>query len=534
MAIADILERNRRDAPDREAVVCGDLRLTYAEVGARVDRLAAVLLELGLGRGARVAVLEKNCHRFLELYFAAAQVGTVLVPLNYRLAARELAEILADSEAGAIFVGWNFLPLLESFRGDVSRLKQIVVFADEAPDGASAYEALLRAANGAPAPAAGSADELLYLYYTSGTTGRPKGAMLTESNIVFNARTVATHAGFTSADRYLHVAPMFHLADAGAIWSVTLGGGTHVCLADFEPGRCVELLERERITATVLVPTMINFVLNSPRAANADFSAWRVLIYGASPMPETLIRRAASTFGVQLMQAYGMTELSPVATWLSADEHQLEGPETVVRRLRSAGRAVPGVEVRVVDGQDRDVPLGEVGEVIVRGPNVMQGYWNQPEVTAQALLGGWMHTGDMATQDEDGYLYIVDRKKDMIISGGENVYSPEVEDVLFQHPALLEAAVIGVPDATWGEAVKAIVVVKDGQHVSTDELRAFCRQRIAGYKVPRSFEFVDALPKTATGKVSKKDLRAPYWAAQSGHGHLTDALLPQSTRSRFD
>ena len=370
MAIADILERNRRDAPDREAVVCGDVRLTYAEVGARVDRLAAVLTELGLGRGARVAVLEKNCHRFLELYFAAAQVGTVLVPLNYRLAGPELTEILADSEAGAIFVGWSFLPLLESFRDDVSRLKQIVVFADEAPDGAFAYEALLRAANGAPVPAAGSADELLYLYYTSGTTGRPKGAMLTESNIVFNARTVETNAGFTSADRYLHVAPMFHLADAGAIWSITRGGGTHVCLADFDPARCVELLERERITVTVLVPTMINFLLNSPRAASADFSAWRLLIYGASPMPETLIRRAASTFGVQLMQAYGMTELSPVVTWLSAKEHQLEGPETVVRRLRSAGRAVPGVEVRVVDDQDRDVPLGEVCDTTYRLPIV--------------------------------------------------------------------------------------------------------------------------------------------------------------------
>jgi long-chain acyl-CoA synthetase len=327
-------------------------------------------------------------------------------------------------------------------------------------------------------------------------------------------------------------APMFHLADAGAIWSITLGGGTHVCLADFDPARCIELLERERITATVLVPTMINFLLNSPQAASADFSAWRLLIYGASPMPVTLIRRAASTFGVQLMQAYGMTELSPVVTWLSANDHQLEGPDEVVQRLRSAGRAVPGVEVRMVDDQDRDVPLGQVGEVIVRGPNVMQGYWNQPEVTAQVLRGGWMHTGDMATQDEGGYLYIVDRMKDMIISGGENVYSAEVEDALFQHPALLEAAVIGVPDPTWGEAVKAIVVLKDGQQVSADELRAFCRQRIAAYKVPRSFDFADTLPKTATGKVSKKDLRAPYWVAQSGHGHLTDALLHPAPSTR--
>jgi acyl-CoA synthetase (AMP-forming)/AMP-acid ligase II len=531
MTVADVFARTRRDAPLKEAVVCGNLRLTYAQLGGRVDRLAASLHELGLRQGAPVAVLEKNCHRYIETYLAAAQLGIVLVPLNYRLAPRELAEILIDSEAQGLMVGQGFLPVLDSIRLAAPQCQHVVVLAEDAPAGMIAYEALLRQEHASVPLPERKADDLLYLYYTSGTTGRPKGAMLTEGNVAFNAEVCHSVIGYRSEDRYLHAAPMFHLADAASLWALTRSGACHVCLSDFEPVRCLQMLQDERISVSVLVPTMINFLLNAPNATGYNLDAWRLLVYGASPMPEALIRRVINEFDVKLEQAYGMTELSPIATILFPEEHVLEGPERFVRRLRSAGRAVPGVEVRVVDDHDVDVPSGEVGEVIVRGPNVMRGYWKQPEATAEALRGGWMHTGDMATLDEDAFVYIVDRKKDMIISGGENVYSTEVEAVLYQHPAVLEAAVVGVPDPRWGEAVLAIIAAKPGQQVTADELRAYCRERIAGYKIPRSVNFLESLPKTATGKISKKDLRAPYWAAQSDHGALTDALLESSAHA---
>jgi long-chain acyl-CoA synthetase len=523
MELADLLARVCQASSDDEAVVCGQVRLRRAQLGHRVERLAAGLAELGLRAGTRVAILEKNCHRYVEAQLAAAWSGVVLVPLNHRLAPGELHEVLADSEARALLLGPTFLQLLDALRQDLDCLEHVIVMADTAPPGAIAYEHLIRDAADSVRPAIRSADELLYLYYTSGTTGRPKGVMLTAGNIMFNVETACASLQLTSADRYLHTLPLFHRAGSWAVLATLVAGGC-VCLTEFNAEGWLESMRTERISVAALVPTMVNLVLNSANARkDVDLSNWRLLVYGASPMPAAIIQQVIRRFGVGLLQSYGMTEANP-GTYLLPVDHASGGSERGSQRIRSVGRPVRGVELRVVDEQDRDLPVGAVGEVAMRGPNVMRGYWKQPAATAQALRGGWMHTGDMGSLDQDGYLYLVDRKKDMIISGGENVYSTEVEAVLYQHPAILEAAVIGVPDPTWGETVKAIVVLKTDQHVTAEELRAFCRERIAGYKLPRSVDFVERLPKTASGKISKQDLRAPYWAAQSDQSSLTYAV----------
>ena len=529
MSFAEAFAHTCQASPDREAAVCGSVRLTYADLGRRVAGLASGLVALGLGRGEHVAVLEKNCHRYLEIYLAAATTGTVLVPLNYRLAPRELAEILADAEVHAILVGLSFLPLLETLRSELPALQQVVVLADHAPDGYIAYEPLLQHTTDVAPPVRPGPDDLRFLFYTSGTTGQPKGIMLSEANVSVTVRNVQRCIGFTKADRFLHIAPLFHNADAVMLWAAMSAGACNVCVPDFDPERCLQVLQQERVSVSFMVPSMINMLLTQANLARYDLSTWRLVLYGASPMPEALIRRTSNTLGVGLLQGYGLTEAG-IDTYLRPEDHVLDGSERMVARLRSAGRVSPDFELRVVDNADQDVQTGEVGEVLVRGAAVMLGYWKQPELTAEALRGGWMHTGDLACLDTDGYVYIVDRKKDMIITGGENVYSTEVEAVLYQHPAVLEAAVIGVPDVRWGETVKAVVVLKPGHTVSLEELQRFCRERIAGYKAPRSVAFCDALPRTATGKTSKRSLRAPYWAAQSDHGSLTDALLDTGAR----
>jgi long-chain acyl-CoA synthetase len=313
-------------------------------------------------------------------------------------------------------------------------------------------------------------------------------------------------------DVWIHAAPMFHLADAWASWTVTWLGARHVFLRAFQPQAYLELVQRERVTLSLLVPTMINFIVNFPAVADYDLSSLRLVAFGASPMPVDRLRAAISVFGCGFSQLYGMTETAPFCTQLTPEDTVTEGPEYLVRRLASCGREIPGVQVRVVRDDGSEAAPGEVGEIVMRGPNIMLGYWRLPDASAEALRGGWMHSGDLATADAEGYITIVDRAKDMIISGGENVYSTEVEDALYKHSAVLEAAVIGVPDDRWGERVHAVVVLKSGRQVEPAELTEFCRGHIAGYKIPRSIEFVDALPKTGSGKIQKAGIRERYWA----------------------
>jgi long-chain acyl-CoA synthetase len=344
--------------------------------------------------------------------------------------------------------------------------------------------------------------------------------MLSHANLLANAYHILACGIWREGDVYLHACPMFHIADGPTTHAVTWLGGTHVIIPSFKPDLALEAIERERVTATLLIPTMINFLINHPDVAKRDLSSLRIVTYGGAPMPEELVRRATQLLPCSFCQAYGLTETSPLLTLFPNQEQALAGPPEQMRRLLSCGREVIGVRVRVVNTRGEEVKPGEVGEIIAKGPNIMVGYWNNPQATAEAVRDGWLYTGDLATVDEEGYIYIVDRKKDMIITGGENVFSTEVENVVYTHPAVLEAAVVGVPDATWGEAIKAIVVLKPGASATEEEIIAYCRSRIAHFKVPRSVDFYEgALPKSGSGKILKRELREKYWAGHERRVH---------------
>lgn len=449
--------------------------------------------------GDRVATLMLNCHRYLETYFAIPAIGAVLVPLNNRHAVAEHSYICEDADVQVLIVDEAHAELADKLRAVVNH---VIV----APDG---YEAMLAAAAEVPAREDLDPESLAGLFYTGGTTGASKGVMLSHRNLMTNSLHLAIATGYSETDRYLHTAPMFHLADGASTFGLTWLGGTHVFLPAFDPGTVLETIAAESVTACMLVPTMINAVVNDPRTANTDLSSLRLILHGGAPIAPDLLRRAIAACGCSFMQAYGMTEAAPVVTVLANEETLVDD-----ERIGSAGRSVAGVEVRVARPDGSLCDVGEVGEILVRGPNVMSGYWNKPAETAAALRDGWYWSGDLARQDALGYVYIVDRSKDMVISGGENVYSTEVEAAIYAHPAVLEAAVIGIPDTKWGEAVHAVVVLKPDAEVTAEDLRAHCKERIAGYKCPRSVEFVGVLPKSGAGKILKKDLRDPYWADQ--------------------
>jgi acyl-CoA synthetase (AMP-forming)/AMP-acid ligase II len=515
MQIQDMLDRARRLHGSREAVVEGPLRLSYAEVAERVARLAGALAASGLEPGARCGIVMLNSHRYLEAYFAVELAGGVAVPINHRLVPPEVAFILNDAEATHLIVDGRHQAVWQAVRADVPSLRTTVVAGDgsPAPDGALDYETALRQAEPLTGPRRDwREDDLLQLYYTSGTTGRPKGVMLTQGNVVANARHAIMTLHFDERDTWIHATPMFHLADAWACWTVAWVGGRHVFLPEFTPAGYLAAVERERVTASLLVPTMINAIVNAPELGRHDLGSLRLLAFGASPMPVDRLRAAMDALPrARLMQLYGMTETAPFATGIAYDRDLLDGSETAQRRLGSCGREILGVRARVVRDDGSDIAPGEVGEIVMRGPNVMAGYWRRPDATAETLRDGWLHSGDMATVDDEGYISIVDRRKDMIITGGENVYSTEVENALYEHPAVLEAAVIGIPDPYWGERVHAVIVARPGQSATADEIGAFCRTLIAAYKIPRSVEFVDALPKTGSGKIQKAELRDRYW-----------------------
>ena len=520
MDIRQILERAVQFFPDRLACVEGAQRLTYRAFQSRINRLANVLQGRGIYQGDRVAVLSANSLPYLEMYYATAAMGAPIVPLNFRLAAAELAYILQDAGATAILVGKGFDTLYAETKQRLATSPLAISTAAETPEGMLCYERCLADASPEFRPVDIDEHDLAGLFYTSGTTGNPKGVMLSHRNIVSNAYHLLSSIHEQEGEVYLHCCPMFHLADGSTSHRITWLGGTHVIVPGFEPVAVLEALQRERVTSTLLVPTMINFLVNHPRVKAYDLSCLRRILYGASPMPVELLRRATQVLGCELIQAYGLTETSPMLTILHPQYVALDGDAAKVKRLASCGRAVPGVRVRVVNDHGEDVQPGEVGEIIARGPNIMQGYWNKPEETAAAFRDGWLCTGDLATVDDEQFIFIVDRKKDMIISGGENVFSTEVENALYKHAAVLEAAVIGVPDERWGEAVMALVVLKPGTTATAAELIDHCRELIAHYKCPRRVEIqTELFPKSGSGKILKTVLREPYWQGESRRVH---------------
>lgn len=517
MNILQGLTHATKIAGTRPAIVCGDMHYTWNEFDQRTDALARGLASLGVQRGDRIALLMLNCHRYLELYYACARMGAVIVPLNIRLARPEIVFILNDSETKVLVVDKTFASYITG-RDTVPTVETILYNGDETPEGMLHYEELVK--KGAQIQEGVDQEmednNISGLYYTGGTTGRAKGVMLSHKNVVSNAFHMIMAASYTGQDIYLHAGPMFHLADVASVFAMTMVGGCHVFIPMFNPVAMLEIVQREKVTTTLLVPTMINALLNYPAIDNYDVSSVRRITYGGSPMPLELLKKGLQKWGPLFVQAYGMTEAAPLLTMLDPHDCSVDGTSEQVQRLASCGKESLGVEVRVVNANGSDVQPGEIGEIIARGPNIMLGYWRMPEATAAAIVDGWYHTGDLATIDEENFIYIVDRAKDMIISGGENIYCVEIENALYTHPAVLETAVVGIPDETWGEAVHAIVVCKPGMTVSSDALIAHARTQIASYKIPRSVEFsTEALPKSGAGKILKRDLREKYWVGKS-------------------
>ena len=506
--VASIVAALRDFAPS--ATVFGATQRNWGEVLRRAACLAGSLRALGIGPGDRVAVLATNSDRYLELYLAIPWAGAVIVPLNPRWSAAENAYAIEDCSPTAIFVGDGIAA--DSIALVVAHAVKVWFGTAPVPSGWMDYADLL--AGPALADAGRHGSDLFGIFYTGGTTGRSKGVMLSHAGLLSNCRAIRATGLFPTGCRGLLVAPMFHLAAVAAMTAIMLAGGTAVILGTFTPAAALDTIEREAVTDAFLVPTMIQFMLDDPGFAPARLASMQRIFYGASPITEaTLDRVMAAAPHVDFYQGYGMTEVSCAATILRPEFHR--GAHRDTGRHRAAGQAIADTQVIVADANDRPLPTGAVGEILVRGPGLMLGYWNQPELTAAALRGGWMHTGDGGRMDEDGHVYVVDRLKDMIVSGGENVYSGEVESALASHPAVAQCAVIGVPDPRWGERVHAVVVPRPGAALTADALTDYCRARIAGYKCPKSIEFsAEPLPMSAAGKVLKTVLRARHWDGQ--------------------
>ena len=492
MIHASSLGRAAQSFPDRAALWSGDRWLTFNELDQRVAGIAGALGRHGFGSGDRLAVLMPNGADYLQLIYACTQLGVIVVPLNVRLSVVEIDRILADASPHGL-IRHSSLPL-----PTVPLAWQRVL--DQEP--------LDLGHDGSRSAPINDPDAVLALIYTSGTTGHPKGVVVTHANMLANVEHFDYWMPHKDGAVHLHAAPLFHIADFPVMFAAPVFGAAQVAILRFTPEDFCQTVERARVSHTVLVPTMINLLTQFPELGKYDLASLDEIAYGGSPMAPELIRRIREVLpGVRLVQGYGLSETG-FLTALRDDEH-------VGQRLTSCGRPAAGIEVRVVDGSGAEVKAGEAGELIARGANVMRGYWNNPKETAQAFLDGWFRTGDVGRQDADGFFYILDRLKDMIVTGGENVYSGEVEAVIYEHPAVLEAAVFGIPDQKWGELVAACVVLRPGKVLSGDELIDHCRRSLANYKVPRRVEFSDTeLPKSGTGKILKRVLRERFWDHQ--------------------
>jgi fatty-acyl-CoA synthase len=506
---------------NKEGVVCENLRFTYRQFDERSDRLSGALMRLGLKKGERVAFLSFNCHRLLEAYFGVPQLGAVLLPLNIRLGPEELTYILNDAAPAVVFFDPDFVPVLDKLRPGVASVRHFVALRGSAPEWAhpKTYDEILAEAEPADIDFR-TIDEnsVAELFYTSGTTAHPKGVMLTHRNLYLHAFYRLQVEPGKDDSVGLYTVPLFHVNSWGSPHVLTLLGGRHVIIRKFDPLAVLQLIQAERVTALQVVPTMITAMLNHPDFSRYDVSSVKVMYIGGAPCSTALIREIGEKMpGCAANGGYGLTETSPVICIASIKDHLAGDPRDVqLQRKATAGCALAGAEIRVVDIHGNDVkPDGEeVGEVIVRSDVVMAGYWKQPEATQRAIQDDWFHTSDLATIDEDGYILIVDRAKDMILSGGENIASAEIERVLGAHPAVLECAVIAVPDDKWGEVPKALVVLRVEQTANEGEILDHCRSHLAGFKVPKSVEFFQSLPKGGTGKILKKVLREPYWAGR--------------------
>jgi acyl-CoA synthetase (AMP-forming)/AMP-acid ligase II len=517
--IGELFHKAVRHYADRVAVKHDARALTYRELGAQVDRFANALLGLGLVRGDRVALLMWNCPEYVVCDFAVATAGLVKVPLNHLLTRDDVLFRIQDSEAAAVVCDAYFAPMVAELASACPSLKHRICISEggRPPASFSAFDALV--AHGAARPPAVpvSPDDLVGIMYTGGTTGRSKGVMHTHKSTIAIGYSEIVEMDIGWREVLLQLAPLPH-ATQFMLLPGFLRGGTHVIMRKFDPDEMLRVMERERVSWTFLVPTMIYVMLDDPALQKSNHASLRTIIYGAAPMSPDKLERAIERVGPVFLQVYAQMEVANQVTTLTKDDH-VEALAKARGRLASCGRPIAMAQVRLVGQQDADVPVGQPGEIIVRGPHMMRGYWRRPEETASTMRGGWIHTADIARQDEDGYLYIVDRAKDMIISGGMNVYSVEVENVLMEHPAVREACVIGTPDDKWGEAVGAFVVLREGAALRADELMAHCSRKLAAYSRPKTIELVSEIPKTPYGKMDKKAIRQQYWTGQERQVH---------------
>ncbi len=510
LLIGELMARNARKFPDREAMVYGDTRLTYKQFNARINQLAHAFMDLGLKKGSKVAILSFNNNQYMEAYFAVGKIGAVAAPLNFRLHPEELTYIVDHADAEAFIVGEPFVDAVRAIQKGLPKVKHYISISEKPVDGMLHFETWIAKYPDTEPLVLVDDDDPLFIMYTAGTTGRPKGAVLTHKNEMvmwmLAASYVMSEAGLGDMWDYraFGAPPIFHLAAFGFCQFMFFIGATVVLPTEvFNPAYILETIEKERIDAILLVPAMAFFLLMVPDIEKYDTSSLKVWASGAAILPTETRRQIQKHFrNVRIFDLFGMTEMSPVVCTLR--------PSEVEGRENSVGRALPFIEIRLVDDKDNDVPVGEVGEAIYRGPTVLKEYYKNPKATAEAMRNGWFHSGDLLRQDKEGFFYVVDRKKDMIISGGENIYPAEIEEVLFQHPKILEAAVIGIFDEEWGESVQAIVVCKPGEAMTAEDVVDHCKRHLASYKKPKGVDFMDVLPRNPAGKVLKTVLRENY------------------------
>jgi acyl-CoA synthetase (AMP-forming)/AMP-acid ligase II len=512
----DIFEWDSRRAPVREVAkhISGDV-LTLGGLESRANRIAWAFIEAGLNRGDRVAVLAKNCLDYLALYLASAKAGVVLLPLNYRLTPAELVYIINDADTRALIVRGAYTDTIVSIRSELPTVELFAVIDHSVPPGFVAFaDWIAQQSDRSPNLELDSQDEVVQMY-TSGTTGLPKGVVLSHQNLVASMFQTWLCGTTPAGIRMQVITPMYHVAaSCGCFLAIALGGSIFVH-EDFDAEEVVRVLEDECIGMTFMPPAVIQALLVAiPDIETRNFDHLQKIMYGAAPITETTLRRGMEVFGCEFGQGYGQTEI-PLLTYLSPEDHlrALSGEKPEL--LRSAGRAIPATHLKIVDEVGNELPPYSSGEILGRGPQSMLGFWKKPEENDAVLRNGWVHTGDVGYLDDEGYLFLQDRLKDMIVSGGENVYPAEVEQALYEHSAVADVAVIGIPDERWGESVHAIIQLRAGADATSEELLAFCRERLAGYKCPRSVDFTELIPRNASGKILKKDLRIPYWEGRT-------------------
>jgi acyl-CoA synthetase (AMP-forming)/AMP-acid ligase II len=516
MNVGTFFTKSARTFPERLAIAYGDYELTYQQANARINKLANALVGMGIKKGENVAILLHNCPEFIETLFACFKAGIGTVPINFRLHPKECSFIIDNSEAVAVILGDDFKDSLYALKNEMPRVKNYICITNPL-EGMLYYEDLLKGQPPIFVDVDVERDDLAWLFYTSGTTGQPKGAMLTHH--VLMMMTMNFFADMTPLgpdDVILHAAPLSHGSGLYSLPNVAKGAANVMLRSKtFDPKLVFETIQRKNVTNMFMAPAMIKRLITSPEIDKYDLSSLKCIHYGGAPIYVEDLKTSVRKLGQVFVQLFGQAESPMTISYLSKEEHLLEGTDEQMKRLTSAGIPRTDVEVKIFDENDKELPPGKMGEIVVRGEVVMKGYWRNPKATAETLRGGWLHTGDLGVMDEKGYVYILDRAKDMIISGGENIYSREIEDIILLHPAVHEVAVIGVPDETWGEAIKAIVALKEGQKATKEDIINFCKEHLASFKKPKSVEFIDAIPKNPYGKVLKRELREKYWAGEA-------------------